>query len=86
MLQLQLWSTQTITDLKEQCVCVKSYFKLNTNAVKAFRMLKVASEEQIIGRSQVFEQFSKFKSGETIAEDATHSAHHLTNSMEQSPS
>lgn len=30
-----------MTDLKEWCVCIKFYFKLGKNAVKAFKMLNI---------------------------------------------
>jgi hypothetical protein len=51
-------------------MCIKFYFKLGKDATETFKMLKACFGEQTMGRTQVFEWFSNFKSGVTSAEDA----------------
>jgi hypothetical protein len=40
------------------------------NGTETFKMLKVTFGDLTVGRTQVFEWFSKFKSGATSVEDA----------------
>ena len=49
--------------MKKQHVCIKFCFKLGLSAVETFEMLEVACVEQTMGRTQLFDPFSKFKSG-----------------------
>lgn len=44
--------------LEEQCTCLIFYVKLGRNAMPAFEVLKIDLEDTV-GRTQVFEQFSK---------------------------
>jgi hypothetical protein len=64
-----------MADLKEQHVCIKFCFKQGTNDTETFKMLKVCFGKQIVGRTQVFEWFSKFKNSVSSAEDDEHSGH-----------
>jgi len=41
-----------MAELKEECVCIRLYFKWETNAMEAFRMLKVAFGGQALERTQ----------------------------------
>jgi len=59
-----------MTDGKEQHVCIKFYFKLGRSSTETSETLKVPSGEQTVGRTQVFDWFSKFRSCVTSAEDA----------------
>ena len=64
-----------MTDCKEQHVCFKFRFKLWRRTTETSKTLKVPSGEQTVGRTQVFDWFSKFRSSVTSAEDAEHLEH-----------
>jgi hypothetical protein len=49
--------------LKKQHVCIKFCFKLGLSAMETFEILEVACGEQALGRTQLCDSFSKFKSG-----------------------
>jgi len=57
-------------DLKEWLVGIKFYFKLGKMFTETSTMLKVAFVEHTVGRTQVFDWLSKFKSNVTSVEDA----------------
>jgi hypothetical protein len=52
-----------MADLKKQRVCIRFCFKLGLSGMEAFEMLEVACGEQTVGRTQLCDAFSKFKSG-----------------------
>ena len=56
-------------DLIQQHIYTKFCFKLGKNTIGTFRMLKVAFGEQTVGRTEVFEWFSKSKSSIISVED-----------------
>jgi hypothetical protein len=64
-----------MADLKEQHVCIKFCFKPGKNVTETFKMLKVCFGKQTMGRTQVLEWSSKFKSSVTSVEDDVHSVH-----------
>jgi hypothetical protein len=59
-----------MADLKEGHVGIKVYFKLGKMFTETFNVLKVAFVEQTVGRTQVFDWLSKFKSDVMSVEDA----------------
>jgi hypothetical protein len=59
-----------MADLKEGHVGIKVYFILGKMFTENFNVLKVAFVEQTVGRTQVFDWLSKFKSNVTCVEDA----------------
>jgi hypothetical protein len=64
-----------MADLKEQHICVKICFKLGKTALETHLMLKIAFGDNATGRTQTF---SRFKRGETSAEDSERSGRPLT--------
>ncbi|PNF38695.1 hypothetical protein B7P43_G17643 [Cryptotermes secundus] len=58
-----------MADQKEQRVCVKFCFLLGKNATETVGMLRQAFNDDALGKSQVYEWFSRFKSGNTSTED-----------------
>jgi len=62
--------------LKEQHICIEFCFKLEKNTTEIFEVMKVAFGEQTVGRSQVFEWFSKFRNGVMYAEDTEYHGMH----------
>ena len=58
-----------MTDLEEQRVCVKFYFKLGKSFTETFRMLQQAYGEDCLNRRQCHEWYQRFKSGRTSIED-----------------
>jgi len=71
-LWFHLWfsCTQNMADFKENHICNKFGIKVVKNAIGTFTEFKVAYIEQPMGRTQVFDWFSKFKGGGTYAEDS----------------
>jgi hypothetical protein len=59
-----------MADLKGQRICVKFCFKLGKTASETNEMLKTAFGDNAMGRTQTSEWFSRFKRGETSAEDS----------------
>jgi len=59
-----------MTDLKEEHIGIKVYFKLGKMFTETFNVLKVAFVEQTVGRTWVFDWLSKFKSDVMSVEDA----------------
>ena len=58
-----------MADFREQRACIKFCFKLGETATECYEMLKTAFEEQVMGRSQTFQWFSRFKAGRTSTDD-----------------
>ena len=53
-----------MADFREQRACIKFCFKLGKTATGCYEMLKTAFGEKAIGRSQIFQWFSRFKQAE----------------------
>ncbi|PNF23785.1 hypothetical protein B7P43_G16799 [Cryptotermes secundus] len=58
-----------MADQKEQRVCVKFCFLLGKTAAETVGMLRQAFNDDALGKSQVYEWFSRFKSGNMSTED-----------------
>ncbi|PNF23334.1 hypothetical protein B7P43_G15555 [Cryptotermes secundus] len=58
-----------MADQKEQRVCVKFCFLLGKSAAETVGMLQQAFNDDALGKSQVYEWFSRFKSGNMSTED-----------------
>jgi hypothetical protein len=70
LFHLRFWRTLKVADLKELHVCVKFCFKQRKIGMETVKMMKVAFGEQTVGRTQLFEWFSKFKVCVTVVEDS----------------
>ncbi|VVC43979.1 Hypothetical protein CINCED_3A025691 [Cinara cedri] len=58
-----------MADLREQCVADKFCFLLGKTGAKTLEMLKTAYKGDTLEKTQVFEWFSRFKSGEMSIDD-----------------
>ena len=58
-----------MADFREQRACIKFCFKFRKTAIECYEMLKTAFGEQAMGRSQIFQWFSRFKAGRTSIDD-----------------
>ncbi|PNF18301.1 hypothetical protein B7P43_G14792 [Cryptotermes secundus] len=58
-----------MADQEEQRVCVKFCFLLGKTAAETVGMLRQAFNDDALGKSQVYEWFSRFKSGNMSTED-----------------
>jgi len=58
-----------MADFREQSGCIKFSFKLGKTVTECYEMLKTAFGEQVMGRSQTFQWFSRFKAGTTSTDD-----------------
>ena len=58
-----------MADFREQRACIKFCFKLGKTATGYYEMLKTAFGEQAMGRTQIFQWFSRFKAGRTSTDD-----------------
>jgi hypothetical protein len=63
-----------MADVKEQKICVKFCFKLNTTAVETHRMLKEAFGDLALSQARTFEWFKRFKDGREAVKDRKHSS------------
>ena len=54
---------------KEQRVCVNLCFLLEKSAAETVLMLKDASKDEALSKTQVHERYSRFKGGEMSRED-----------------
>jgi len=52
-----------MTDKKEQRICLKVCFKLGKTASETHTMLKRAFGDNILGQTQTYERFKRFKNG-----------------------
>jgi hypothetical protein len=55
-----------MVDMIEQCICVKFCFKRGKSASETHEMLKTAFGDNVMGRTQTFEWFPRFKRGSNI--------------------
>lgn len=62
-----------MADLREQRAAVKFCFLLGKTGTETLEMLKTAYKGDALGKTQVFEWFSRFKSGEMSIEDQARS-------------
>lgn len=62
-----------MADLREQRASVKFCFLLGKTGTETLEMLKTAYKGDALGKTQVFEWFSRFKSGEMSIEDEARS-------------
>ncbi|KAJ4441085.1 hypothetical protein ANN_10935 [Periplaneta americana] len=67
-----------MADHKEQSVCVKFSFLLGKTAAETVGMLRQAFDDDALGKSQVYEWFSRYKSGNTSTENMPRSGHPST--------
>jgi hypothetical protein len=58
-----------MADLKDQCVCIKFYFKLARNAVEICQMLKISFWSAENKNNVIFEWFSKLRNCVTSVEN-----------------
>jgi hypothetical protein len=64
-----------MSDLKEQCICIKFCFIQEKTASKMHEMLKTAFGDNDMGRTQTLKWFPSFKCGKASVEDCEHSGH-----------
>jgi len=69
-----------MADIREQCACIKFFFKLGKTATECYEMLKTTFGEQAMGCSQTFQWFSRFKAGRTSTDDDKCSGRLVSNS------
>lgn len=62
-----------MADLCEQRVVVKFSFLLGKTGTETLEMLKTAYKDDALKKTQVFERFSRFKSGKMSIDDQAHS-------------
>jgi len=67
-----------MADLREQRAAVKFRFLLGKMGTETLEMLKTAYKGDASGKTQVFEWFSRFKSGEMSIDDQARSGRPLT--------
>jgi hypothetical protein len=70
---LQFLGTHEMVELKEQRFCIKFCLKLRKNTAEAFEIFEVYFGEPTMGRTHVYEWFSKLKCGVTSREEAERS-------------
>jgi len=58
---MQFWCTYKMTDLTEQCSCIKVWFKPGKNGTETFEKFKVVLREQSIGRHEFLNGFPNSK-------------------------
>ena len=58
-----------MADFRELHICIKFCFNLGKTDAECYEMLKTAFGEQVMGRSQTFQWFSRFKAGRTSTDD-----------------
>jgi hypothetical protein len=58
---MQFWCTYKMTDLAEQCSCIKVWFKPCKNATENVGKFNVALRDQTIGRHEFFNGFPNSK-------------------------
>ena len=52
----------------EQRICIKFCFKIGKTATETYQLLQQAYDEDVMGRTQVFDWFHRFKEGRTSVE------------------
>lgn len=62
-----------MANLSEQRAAVKFCFLLGKNAAETVLMLKTAYKDDAMGKTQVYEWFSRFKNGDMSIDDKTRS-------------
>ena len=58
-----------MTDVKEQRICIKLFFKLGKTASETNRMLKEAFGDNALEQTQNYEWFKGFKNGRISVDD-----------------
>ena len=69
-----------MADFREQRAYIKFFLKLGKTATECHEMLKTAFGEQVMGRSQTFQWFSRFKAGRTSIDDDERSGRPVSSS------
>ena len=72
-----------MADFHEQSACIKFCFKLGKTATESYEMLKTTFGEQVMGRSQTFQWFSRFKAGRTSTDDDERSGQSVSSSTSE---
>jgi len=62
-----------MTDVKEQWICIKFYFKLGKMALETHSMLKEAFGDNSLGQTQMCEWLKHSKNGWMSSNDEEHS-------------
>jgi hypothetical protein len=73
-----------MTDVKEQWMCIKFFFKLGKTASETNRMLKEAFGDNILGQIQNYEWFKGFKNGRMTVDDEERSGRPSTRTTTKS--
>jgi len=73
----------TMCESAEQRICVKFCFKIEKTATKTYQLLQQAYGEDEMGRTQVFDWFSRFKEGRTSFESDPRSGRPSTSRNEE---
>ena len=58
----------TMCESTEQRICIKFPFKIRKTATETYQLLQQAYGEDVMGRTQVFDWFRRFKEGRTSVE------------------
>ena len=66
---LQLYQRVKMTDVKEQQICIKFFFKLSKTASETRRMLKEAFGNNALSQMQTYKWFKCFKNGWMSVDD-----------------
>jgi len=56
----------------KQCICIKFCFKIGKTAPETYQLLQQAYGEDVMGHTQVFDWFRRFKEGRTSVESNPH--------------
>jgi hypothetical protein len=60
-------------ELKDHEICIKFGLELRKTSSEMREMLRTAFSDNVVGRTQAFEWFSRFRPGETLVGDSEHS-------------
>jgi len=58
-----------MTDVKDQQICIKFYFKLWKMAAETYKIFKEAFGDNALGQTQNYKQFKYFKNGRMSVDD-----------------
>jgi hypothetical protein len=58
-----------MSDVKEQEICIKFFFKFCKTAAETYKMLTEAFGDNALGQTQTYEWFKHFKNGHMSVDD-----------------
>ena len=66
----------TMCESTEQLICIKFCFKIGKTTTETYQLLQQAYGEDVMGRTQVFDWFRRFKEDRTSAESDPRTGRH----------